>query len=56
MGNNINPVEDPMNLADQTDPVASVMVRQAYQNATEVGTPKITADKKGLSFHQSDKN
>ena len=50
----IIPVEDPMNLAVHTDPVASTITRHAYQKATEVGTPIKHAATKGLSFHQSE--
>jgi hypothetical protein len=44
-----------MKRADQTDPVASTIILQAYQKAIEVGTPMTQAAKIGLSFHQSDK-
>lgn len=54
-GKIIKPVEEPMNLAVQTDPVASTITLQAYQNAIDVGTPIINAARIGLSFHQSDK-
>lgn len=56
IGNKIIPVDDPMNLAVQTDPVASAVSFQAYQKDIEVGTPKAMADNTGLSFHHSDKN
>tara|TARA_Y100000592_G_scaffold99255_1_gene174652 strand:- start:20182 stop:20439 length:258 start_codon:yes stop_codon:yes gene_type:complete len=56
MGNSINPVDEPINLADQTEPVSSAIIFQAYQKAIDVGSPIRTADTKGLPFHQSDKN
>tara|TARA_R100001510_G_C7598882_1_gene166138 strand:- start:507 stop:725 length:219 start_codon:yes stop_codon:yes gene_type:complete len=56
IGNRIIPVDDPMNLAVQTDSVSIAIVFQAYQKATEVGRPMTMADVKGLSFHQSDRN
>tara|TARA_S200000501_G_C20695274_1_gene687012 strand:- start:385 stop:546 length:162 start_codon:yes stop_codon:yes gene_type:complete len=49
-----NPVLEPINLADQTEPVASDTIRQAYQKAMLVGTPIMTADAIGLSFHHSE--
>lgn len=55
MGNIIKPVEEPINLAVQTDPVASTIVLQAYQKATEVGAPIKKAAVNGLSFHQSER-
>ena len=54
IGNITKPVLDPINLADQTDPVASETSLQAYQKAMLVGMPIITAVVKGLSFHQSE--
>jgi len=54
MGNIIKPVEDPMNLAAHTDPVASTIILQAYQNAIDVGTPIRNAATIGLSFHHSE--
>ena len=56
IGNNIRPVEDPMNLAAQTEPVSSAIIFHAYQKAIEVGSPIKTAETSGLSFHHSDKN
>ena len=55
IGKMINPVEDPINLADQTEPVVSTIILQAYQKATEVGAPMTKAATKGLSFHHSDR-
>ena len=53
-GNKINPVDDPMNLADHAEPVDSTVYFQAYQKAIEHGIPKNTAAVRGLCFHQSD--
>ena len=50
----INPAEEPMNLAVQTDPVASTIIFQAYQKQTEQGTPMATAATRGLFCHQVD--
>lgn len=55
MGNRTNPVDDPINRAVHTDPVASTTALQPYQNITEVGIPIMMADIRGLSFHHSDK-
>ena len=54
IGNITKPVLEPINLADQTDPVASDTILQAYQKAMLVGTPIIIAVKTGLSFHHSE--
>ena len=54
IGNITKPVLEPINLADQTDPVASDTILQAYQKAMLVGTPIIIAVNKGLSFHHSE--
>lgn len=54
IGNITKPVLDPINLADQTDPVASDTILQAYQKAMLVGTPITIAVKTGLSFHHSE--
>ena len=54
-GNTTIPVEKPTNLADQADPVASTIVLQAYQNATEVGIPIIIEVKSGLFCHHEDR-
>ena len=54
IGNITKPVLEPINLADQTDPVASDTSLQAYQKAMLVGTPMIIAVKTGLSFHHSE--
>jgi hypothetical protein len=51
IGNITKPVLEPINLADQTEPVASETIFQAYQNAILVGTPITMAAVKGLSFH-----
>ena len=56
IGNTISPADDPINLAVHTEPVDSTIIFQAYQKATEVGTPITNAATIGLSFHQSDKN
>lgn len=53
-GKIIKPVEDPINLAVHTDPVASTIILQAYQNAIDVGTPMRKAATIGLSFHHSE--
>ena len=50
------PVAEPINLADQTEPVASVVILQAYQKSMDVGTPNRMAEASGLFFHHSDKN
>ena len=55
IGNSISPVDEPINLAAQTESVACTTDLQAYQNAIEVGTPRRKAATMGLSFHQSDK-
>ena len=54
IGNITKPVLEPINLADQTDPVASDTILQAYQKAMLVGTPIIMAVITGLSFHHSE--
>lgn len=54
IGNIIRPVDDPINLAVQTDPVVSTIILHAYQKAIEVGTPMINAATKGLSLHHSE--
>ena len=53
-GNMTNPVLEPMNRADHTEPVASDTSLQAYQKAMLVGTPIIIAVIIGLSFHHSE--
>tara|TARA_R100001510_G_C7637008_1_gene195022 strand:- start:1074 stop:1322 length:249 start_codon:yes stop_codon:yes gene_type:complete len=55
-GKRTSPVDEPMNLAVHTEPVASAVIRQAYQKSSDVGTPSMRAEASGLSFHQSDKN
>jgi hypothetical protein len=54
IGNTTNPALEPINLADQTEPVASDTIFHAYQKAMLVGTPIIIAVVKGLSFHHSE--
>ena len=54
IGNIIIPVDDPINLAVQTEPVTSTIDLQANQKATEVGTPMANAAMTGLSFHHSE--
>ena len=54
IGNITKPVLEPINLADQTDPVASDTILQAYQKAILVGTPITIAVITGLSFHHSE--
>lgn len=54
MGNTTKPVQEPINLADQTESVASETICQAYQKATDVGTPINIADVNGLSDHHSE--
>lgn len=56
MGKSTSPVDEPINLAVQTDPVASAVILHAYQKSIEVGTPSMKAEARGLFFHQSDKN
>jgi hypothetical protein len=56
IGNIINPAQEAINLADQTDPVDSTTMRQPYQNITDVGTPITTADNRALSFQYSEKD
>ena len=46
-----NPVQEPINLADQTESVASETNFQAYQKDKLVGMPITTADKIILSSH-----
>jgi hypothetical protein len=53
-GNTTKPVQEPMNRADQTEPVASDTIFHAYQKATLVGIPIKMADISGLSSHHSD--
>lgn len=53
IGNTTNPAEEPINLAVQTEPVASDIYFHPYQNRILVGTPTNTADKTALSAHQS---
>ena len=55
IGNIIKPVDEPMNLAVHTDPVASTIILQAYQKAIEVGAPMRNAAEIGRSFHQSER-
>jgi len=50
-GKTINPVTDPINLADQTESKALVVNFHAYQNKTLVGMPNTTADIRGLFDH-----
>ena len=54
IGNITKPVLEPINLADQTDPVASDTILQAYQKAMLVGTPITIAVNTGLSLHHSE--
>ena len=53
IGNITKPAEEPINLADHTEPVASDIYFQPYQKSILVGTPMSIADNKGLSAHQS---
>lgn len=53
IGKTISPVDEPMNLAVHTDPVASTIALQAYQKATDVGAPIRKAAAIGRSFHHS---
>ncbi len=53
IGNTTKPAEEPINLADQTEPVASDIYFQPYQNKILVGTPTKIADRIALSAHQS---
>ena len=50
-GKIINPVQEPMKRADQTDIVSSETIFQAYQKRTLVGKPKTTAEAKGRLSH-----
>tara|TARA_B100000131_G_scaffold310364_1_gene341950 strand:+ start:4841 stop:5080 length:240 start_codon:yes stop_codon:yes gene_type:complete len=54
IGNITKPVLEPINLADQTEPVASDTILQAYQNAMLAGMPMAIAEARGLSFHHSE--
>jgi hypothetical protein len=53
-GKIMSPVEDPINLAAHTEPVASTIILHAYQKAIEVGTPMENAASTGLSCHHSE--
>jgi len=55
MGNIIKPVEEPMNLAVQTEPVVSTIILHAYQKAIDVGAPMRKAAAIGLFFHHSER-
>ena len=55
IGKIINPADEPINLAVQTEPVASTINFQEYQKATEHGMPITNAAVHGRSDHQSDK-
>lgn len=55
IGNTIRPAEEPINLAVHADPVSSTTNFQAYQKATEVGTPSKKAAVQGLPDHHSDR-
>ena len=54
IGKIIRPVEEAINLAVHAELVASTIIFQPYQKATDVGTPMITADKSALSFQYSE--
>ncbi len=54
IGNKSRPVDDPINLAVQAEPVASTIVLQAYQKETEHGIPITTAVTRGLFSHHSE--
>jgi len=51
IGKTKNPVQEPMNLADQTESMDSETIFQAYQKHTLVGIPRTTAENSGLSCH-----
>ena len=53
IGNTTKPAEEPINLADHTEPVASDIYFHPYQNKILVGTPTKIADKITLLAHQS---
>jgi hypothetical protein len=53
IGKTTKPVLDPINLAVQTEPVSSEIILQAYQKEILVGIPRIIAEAKGLSLHQT---
>ena len=53
IGKITKPALEPMNLAVQTEPVASETYFQPYQNKTLVGTPTRIAESIALSDHQS---
>jgi len=52
IGKTTKPADEPINLAVQTEPVASEIIFHPCQNKTLVGIPTTTADKSGLSLHQ----
>ena len=54
IGKTTNPVQEPINLADQTDSVDSETSFQAYQKHKLVGTPNRRAAASGVSAHQSE--
>ena len=41
-------------VSDQAEPVASTIILHPYQNATDVGTPIMSAESKALSFQNSE--
>jgi hypothetical protein len=51
-GKTINPVHDPINLADQTESIDSETIFQAYQKLKLVGIPRKIAATMGLFSHQ----
>ena len=51
IGKTTNPADEPINLALQTEPVASDIYFHPYQNKTLVGTPTRIADNSALSAH-----
>lgn len=53
IGKITKPALEPMNLAVQTEPVASETYFQPYQNKMLVGTPTTIAENIALSDHQS---
>ena len=56
IGKIIKPVEDAINLAVQAELVASMIILHPYQNATDVGTPISTEERRALSFQYSEKD
>jgi hypothetical protein len=54
IGNTINPVQEPINLADHTESIDSDTSFQAYQNEILVGIPNTKAATTGLFCHHEE--